>query len=225
MSDSPKGVRWYVLAFLAPVAGWTLIAGVNILLGAAPPSPAQLGGWPLIGTATLIFLINPLGGAWEEPGWRGFALPLLLRRHSALMASAELGVIWTLWHVPLFLTGHVPWPDAAAVFTLSFVFTAIFLRTAGSVPIAFLLHAAINGAGEFFVPLFAGADRVHMYWILVALCAVVTIIANAVDPDRWRRRPAIADRDDTAVHGIGGGDLEHGSTAQRRAASSSARRS
>ena len=58
------GVGWYVVAFLAPVAGWAIVAYVNVLLGAAPPTPAQLAGWSLIVTSTLGFLINPL----EAPG-------------------------------------------------------------------------------------------------------------------------------------------------------------
>jgi uncharacterized protein len=195
------GAGWYVVAFLAPVAGWAIAAYVNVLFGAAPPSPVRLAGWSLIITSTLGFLINPFGGAWEEPGWRGYALPLLLRRHSALVASAVLGVMWALWHVPLFVTGLIPWPDAALVFALSFVFTAIYLRTAGSVLIAFLLHASINGAGEFFVGLFAAGDRVRMYWILAALCAVVVIVAILVSRDRWRRVPAVRDNDDAAIGG------------------------
>jgi uncharacterized protein len=193
------GVGWYLVALLAPVAGWAIAAYVNVLLGAAPPSPDQLAGWSLIVTSTLIFLINPFGGAWEEPGWRGYALPLLLRRHSALVASAVLGVIWALWHVPMFLTGLIPWPDAVLVFTLTFVFTALYLHTAGSVLIAFLLHASLNGAGEFFVGLFAGADRVRMYWILAPLCAVVAVVAIVVSRDRWRRVPAVRDDDDAPV--------------------------
>jgi uncharacterized protein len=193
------GVGWYVVAFLAPVAGWAIVAYVNVLLGAAPPTPAQLAGWSLIITATLGLLINPLGGAWEEPGWRGYALPLLLRRHSALLGSAVLGVIWALWHLPLFLTGLVPWPDAALIFTLSFVFTAVYLRTAGSVLIAFLLHASINGAGAFFLGLFAAEDRVRMYWISAALCAVIAIAAIAVNRTRWRRLPAVPDNHDAAI--------------------------
>ena len=193
------GVGWYVVAFLAPVAGWAIVAYVNVLLGAAPPPPVQLAGWSLIVTSTLGLLINPFGGAWEEPGWRGYALPLLLRRHSALVASALLGVIWALWHIPLFLTGLIPWPDAVLVFALSFVFTAIYLHTAGSVLIAFLLHASINGAGEFFLGLFAAGDRVRMYWIMAALCAVVVIVAIVVSRDRWRRVPAGRDNDDAAI--------------------------
>jgi uncharacterized protein len=167
------GVGWYVVAFLAPVAGWAIVAYVNVLLGAAPPSPVQLAGW--------------------------YALPLLLRRHSALVASAVLGVIWALWHIPLFLTGLIPWPDAVLVFALSFVFTAIYLHTAGSVLIAFLLHASINGAGEFFLGLFAAGDRVRMYWIMAALCAVAVIVAIVVSRDRWRRVPAGPDNDDAAI--------------------------
>ena len=193
------GLGWYLVALLAPVAGWAIAAYVNVLLGAASPSPDQVASWPLIVTSTLIFLINPFGGAWEEPGWRGYALPLLLRRHSALVASAVLGVIWTLWHVPMFLTGFIPWPDAVLVFALTFVFTAIYLHTAGSVLIAFLLHASLNGAGDFFVGLFAGDDRVRMYWILAGLCAVVVVVAIVVSRDRWRRVPAARDNDDAAI--------------------------
>ena len=120
-----------------------------------------------------------------------------------------LGLIWTLWHVPMFLTGLIPWPDAAAVFALSFVFTAIYLRTAGSVLIAFLLHASLNGAGEFFVGLFTGDDRVRMYWILVALCAVVVVVAIIVSRDRWRRVPAVRDHDDAAIGAARSGGHEN----------------
>ena len=109
--------------------------------------------------------------------------------------------MWTLWHLPLFMTGLIPWPDAAAVFPLTFLFTAIYLRTAGSVLVAFGLHAAINGAGEFFVGLFTGDDRVRMYWIVAVLCALIAIIAIVVSRDRWSRRPAVRDNGAAAATG------------------------
>src|SRR5215203_1520673 len=83
------GVGWYVVALLAPVAGWAIVAYVNVLLGAVPPSSAQLARWSLIVTATRGYLINPVGGAWEEPGRREYALPLLLRCHPALVRTAR----------------------------------------------------------------------------------------------------------------------------------------
>ena len=62
------GLGWYVLAFLAPVAGWAMVAYVNVLLGAAPPSPAQLAGLvvdhhrhPCLPDQPLC---RRLGGAW-----------------------------------------------------------------------------------------------------------------------------------------------------------------
>ena len=48
-------------------------------------------------TLLLAALINT-----EEFAWRGVALPLLQRRHSALPASLILGTIHTAWHLPYF---------------------------------------------------------------------------------------------------------------------------
>ena len=188
------GVGWYAIALLAPIAGWSLVAYLNVLLGAASPESAQLAGWSTIITTTLIFLINPLTGALEEPGWRGYALPLLLQRHSALVGSAVLGVIWMLWHLPMFLAGQLLSADAALVFTLTFIFTLVYLHTGGSVPVAFLLHATVNSAAGFFIPLFTGDDRARMYWLAAALCAVIVLVAMVVRPDRWRRPPGVRDQ-------------------------------
>jgi uncharacterized protein len=185
------GIGWYALALLGPVIGLALAAYVNVLLGAPTPSTAQLAGWSLIATATLLFVVNPLGGAWEEPGWRGYALPSMLRRQSALVASIGLGIVWTLWHVPLFVADIIPWQDAAAVFAMTFVFTAMYLRTGGSVLIALLLHAAINGAGEFFIGLFEGADRVRMYWLMAAVSALIAVPVILSNLGLWRRSPNV----------------------------------
>src|SRR5215212_8516220 len=69
------GIRWYAVALLLP-AGLALAATVlNVLLGAQAPSSAELGGWTgVLPLFFLLLLIPGLGGAWEEPGWRGFAL-------------------------------------------------------------------------------------------------------------------------------------------------------
>lgn len=44
-----------------------------------------------------------LGGPlFEEPGWRGFALPRLEARFGAVPAGLFLGAIGATWHLPFF---------------------------------------------------------------------------------------------------------------------------
>ena len=58
---------------------------------------------PTIALATLGFTVTMIlspGPLLEEMGWRGFALPMLLRSMSPLTASVVLGLIWAAWHLP-----------------------------------------------------------------------------------------------------------------------------
>jgi hypothetical protein len=60
---------WYAVALLLPVAINVVATVLNVVLGAQPPSSAELGAWPsLIPTFFLLLLVPGLGGAWEEPG-------------------------------------------------------------------------------------------------------------------------------------------------------------
>ena len=68
-------LRWYAVALLLPVAITLAAAAFNVLLGAQALSAAELGGWTgLFSTFAIVLLVPGLGGAWEEPGWRGYAL-------------------------------------------------------------------------------------------------------------------------------------------------------
>ena len=49
----------------------------------------------------LIFVVMQFG---EEFGWRGYALPRLLRKRSALISSLVVGSLWAVWHIPMFIT-------------------------------------------------------------------------------------------------------------------------
>jgi hypothetical protein len=82
---------WYAVALLLPVVLAAAATALNVLLGAEPPSAAALNAWPgIFSTFAIILLIPGVGGAWEEPGWRGYAVPRLQSGRSALVASLIL---------------------------------------------------------------------------------------------------------------------------------------
>jgi len=95
----------------------------------------------------LIFFTNALP---EEFGWRGFALDPLQKRLTAFGASLMIGVIWSIWHLPLFF---IEGTTQAAIpiyqyflqtMALSIFYTWLYNNTGGSVFIAVLFHAVTN---------------------------------------------------------------------------------
>jgi membrane protease YdiL (CAAX protease family) len=188
------GLRWYAAALLIP-AGLTLAAAVlNVLLGAQAPSSAELGGWTgLLPTFLFVLLIPGMGGAWEEPGWRGFALPRLQSGRSALFASLILGVLIAGWHLPLMVVGQVHYSDIVSIMGAVIVFNWVFNSANGSVLIIMLMHAMNNAvSGSFFFPMFSGADSVRQGWLLAAVwCAAAVVVvfwAGSVHLSRQRRK-------------------------------------
>lgn len=173
------GGRWYifVLAFpivLAFATYWLYVAAGGTKLDAETTPPFYLYVPSLIN----VFF---LGGGQEEPGWRGFALPRLQSRYSALKASIILGAVWGLWHLPLFFVPGssqsplpLPWylPHTIA---LAIIFTWLFNNSRGSVFLAMLLHAGLNAATGW-LPLSGVSGAAHPLVILVALEWGVAIV-------------------------------------------------
>ncbi len=161
------GWQWYVFILLGIPA--VMLLGMLVLPGAA----ASFQGLPqyfLVRYPFLFILIffggGPLG---EEIGWRGFALPRMQSRYGALRATLLLGVLWTFWHLPEFLTSAQKGGASTVlsafyinlpiffllVMALAIIFTWVFNHTGGSVFIAILLHASFDTFGSTVQPLFS----------------------------------------------------------------------
>jgi len=187
------GIRWYAVALLLPVGIALAATALNVLLGAQAPSAADLGGWTgLFSTFAVVLLIPGTGGAWEEPGWRGFALPSLQAGRSALVASLILGAVWALWHLPLVVaTGQMGGWDIVNIMAWTLVLTWVYNGTGGSVLIVMLFHAMFNTvSGSFISPLaFSGADSVRQSWLLAAVwCAVAVAVVMWAGPKHLSRK-------------------------------------
>lgn len=183
------GLRWYLLSLLGPLALFALAAWVNTLMGATAVGSLSLD-WSEFVSLLLLQIVGVFAGAWEELGWRGYALPRMMSRLSPLAASLGLGVLWAIWHLPLFLAGDIPWADAAFIVAVSVLFTAVFVRTNQSVLIAFLMHASINAAGGVTVLLFEGGDRTQMYWAVTAVTVAVVVAVVGLRPSWWLAPPS-----------------------------------
>jgi membrane protease YdiL (CAAX protease family) len=184
------GIGWYAVALLLPAVLALAATGLNVVLGAQAPSAADLGGWTgLLPGYAIALLIPGLGGAWEEPGWRGFALPRLQTGRSALFAALILGVLIALWHVPLMVVGDVHWSDIVLIMGAVIVFNWVFNNAHGSVLIIMLMHAMNNTvSGQFFSPMFSGADSVRQSWLLAAVwCAVAIVVVILAGPAHLSR--------------------------------------
>jgi membrane protease YdiL (CAAX protease family) len=175
------GIQWYAVALLLPIVVILAAAALNVfLLGAQRTSSvADLGGWSSFLLLFLLSLLIPgFAGTWEEPGFRGYALPRLQFRYSALIASLILGVLWAFWHLPFVVTGEHIWIDASLfIIEWSIVYTWLFNNAKGSVLIVMLFHAMNNTfSSAFESQMFSGADSVNQAWLRLALWGVVAIV-------------------------------------------------
>jgi membrane protease YdiL (CAAX protease family) len=154
------GVQWYLFILIGiPII---VLLGAIVVPGAAaafnPVVAPLLAAYPLAFVVTF-FLGGPLG---EEPGWRGFALPRLQSRMGPLRGSVILGVLWALWHFPLFWSGVWTPPTIpnmimfiVMITALTIIMSWVFNHARGSVLITMLMHASFNTfANKIAAPLF-----------------------------------------------------------------------
>lgn len=147
-------VVWIVVALAAPVLPQWLGAYLWAeAFGEVLRFPI-LTQW--LSSFLVLALINGLFSVGEELGWRGFMLPRFLARHGWSSAALLTGLLWSLWHFPLWgqsnyaLTGSLSHTMLVLLLgtltgvALSVIITAIFLRTRQSLLPVMLLHGAAN---------------------------------------------------------------------------------
>ena len=183
------GWRWVLLAFLFPVVFMGLAATAHVALGGTlPPSPAAGHLAMAAFNFLLIFLVGgPLG---EEFGWRGYALPAFQARWGWRAASLLLGVVWALWHLPLFYSAgtaqsHLPMGlYALSAIASSVLFAWLFNRSRGSIVPVLVLHTAVN-AWSSIIPVMVLPDGSNLrpFQIVVGIL-VLTAVALLFTSER-----------------------------------------
>ncbi|MFN2302203.1 MAG: CPBP family intramembrane glutamic endopeptidase [Anaerolineales bacterium] len=139
---------WWLVA-VSPLGIYLLIAVVLWFIQGRTVDLISLGQvdfLPPLGLAAIPLWILTFG-IGEETGWRGFALPKLLKKQNALIATFLLWVFWALWHLPLFFysydTSIVP-GMLLGLLAGAITFTWLYKRTGGSVLLTAIWHGLFN---------------------------------------------------------------------------------
>lgn len=153
-----KKIPWYMVAFIMCYTFLSLYIPylmVHILQGNSGEfiirenvSGFQVSN-PLIAIVyfvAILFVGGPLG---EELGWRGYLLPQLEEFVSPIVASIIIGIVWSFWHLPMFIF-HINGYDLPLILYLlqtihiSFIFTWVYYRSRRSILSVILLHTMDN---------------------------------------------------------------------------------
>lgn len=192
------GWIWFLVAFL--LEPFLMLLGVYASAWATGVAPdySEIMAYQIFGeSATLWLFIVPFFfidfiANGEEIGWRGYVLPRLQSRHSALVSTIILGVIWGLWHLPKFLSDWNAVSFAwfmAHTMAAAFIYTWVYNGTRGSLLLVTILHASSNTAGVF-LPMANTVSNQNMgaymaYVLLEWVAAVVIVLATG--PERLSR--------------------------------------
>ncbi|AVX03342.1 CAAX prenyl protease [Maritalea myrionectae] len=181
-----KYYGFMLLVFPVLIGGalWAaVLLGENIPLGEAWDAPQFL---PI----AFIFILLLGGPLQEEFGWRGILLPKLLDRTGPEAASILIGLIWGLWHLPLFFMPAQSfyyerpiWGLVLSTTLISFFFTWLYKRTGGSIWAMLILHTMYNFSHYVF-PSLENDLAATLLWPL-QLVVVALIIWD------WRRQREI----------------------------------
>ena len=165
---------WWLFIFLAPL----LLGGVLHYINESSLAFIDLGIGDIIGIPIMFGAMIFAGGA-EELGWRG-----ILQKESEPSVPLAyigifIGIIWGLWHLPLFLIeGFAHYDYAFSIYILSTVIFSLWMTgvvyKTGSVGMAILMHAAVNTAANlgFNVPM----ERSPVIYTMLILVVIVSVV-------------------------------------------------
>ena len=173
------GLIWWAMALLSALVIDLLATAISVLRSGNRPEkifhpPANGWRWLLIGQIYVVLA--------EEVGWRGFALPQLIERFGSLGATLLLGMLWSLWHLPMF---SIPdsnqkgsfWKFTIGVVARSVLMTAIYTGSGGSILLCMLFHAAAN-VWFFTMTLPPDADRYSRILYVLAALGVLPLLPH-----------------------------------------------
>ncbi len=146
--------------------------------------------WYLFPFAVLSSILA--GPIAEEIGWRGYLVPVLQRKKTAFITGVLTGIVWTIWHFPVFYVQGIALAIAEtgqplamlkyllATIPVGILFVWLFNHTRGSLLVSILFHASLNASGGFALadqsPLLLPLEIQQLTWAHVFATWLVTAL-------------------------------------------------
>jgi len=185
------GAGWLAVALLSPLVLALVAWALEPLLGGPQLALAAMPWGAMLAFLPLMLLSN----VWEELGWRGYALPRLQQRYSALGTSVLMGLLWSLWHLPLMLNPDAAmatlplWAEPIFAISLSIIYTWLYNHTAGSLLYVTLFHAASNAVAFALFDVHPDFARHYVLMVGVTAAAAAALVV-IFGPARLKRGTA-----------------------------------
>ncbi len=155
----PRSIPLFLVLFPASIIGAIL---VSTLFGYSLDQFTIVEEFSFsIGTVPT-FLILLLAAGFEELGWRGYAIESLNSKLNYFEATLIFGILWSLWHLPMFFIPHSYQAELLqedfllvanffiSIVPLAFIIGWFCKKNSGSILGAVLIHFIINITQEFF---------------------------------------------------------------------------
>ncbi len=179
------GAPWYLAIFLI----FPVIIGIAWIVGSQSsgvPLPLPALNQPIILPIVFVWILLLGGPLQEEFGWRGTLLDPLQARFGALGASLAVGVVWAIWHLPLFyIPGDTPyydrpfWGTLVTLMLISVIFTWIYNNTGKSIAAMLLLHTMFNFTHYVIPTLNNDAAGLTLFALQGALVVILVVLFGA----------------------------------------------
>jgi membrane protease YdiL (CAAX protease family) len=192
------GARWYAVALLTgPLLSMATLFALSLT------SPVFLPGILVSDHKASLVLIGLAAGLvvgfLEEIGWTGFAIPRLRLRHGILTTGLILGLLWGVWHFPVFsgeasASGTLPMPLYLSVLLFSFLppfrvlMVWVYDRTE-SLLVVMLMHAVLSATSMILQPQGTGVEVIIHDLLFAAVLWIFVGTVAAANGGQLSRHP------------------------------------
>jgi membrane protease YdiL (CAAX protease family) len=138
-------LRWYAFSIVSVLLAFLISYGVMNVVNNDAAKTMEIKPLYMIFP---FFVYMVIGGGLEEIGWRG-VLVHNLRKNNPFLISLGVGMLWALWHVPLFFIEGTDQYKANFIPFIIFVLsgslttTLIYLKSGSTIP-CIIQHALTN---------------------------------------------------------------------------------